>query len=78
MSSTEAFMSLTIGFDLRHHIILLFLSCASAIQTLFPLAENVSSSAHYITSLTGIMVFMQLFVDRCLGYINEISNSFMP
>lgn len=29
-----------------------------------------------MSSVTGMTAFVQLFVDRCLGYINEISNSF--
>lgn len=44
----------------------------------FFLAENASSAAHYITSPTGMMVTVQLFVDTHLGYTGEISNSFMP
>lgn len=44
----------------------------------FSLAKNVSCAAHYITSLTGMMVIVQLLVDTCLGYISEISNSFKP
>lgn len=78
MRSIEAFVTSNDAFDLRCHNILLFLPRASAIQTSFSLAKNVSSSAHCITSLTGMMVLVQLLVDRCLGYISEISYSFTP